>query len=139
MSDPIPPGQEVREHLVVAPAHYDGSAAWDFIEESVEQIHNHLIYARFRPDFQILDLDRKRFRKMPAGVAWNLGTAIKYLWRAGNKPGDSAAQDLAKARQYIGRTLIDPRPEEIEVVLSALMRAVEDRKRLLTPPPPKSG
>lgn len=30
-----------------------------------------------------------------------IGNAMKYLWRAGRKPGVDALQDLQKARQYI--------------------------------------
>lgn len=32
---------------------------------------------------------------------FNLGSAMKYLWRAGFKPGESAVTDLQKARWYI--------------------------------------
>jgi Protein of unknwon function (DUF3310) len=33
----------------------------------------------------------------------NIGAAIKYLWRAGLKPGESADKDMAKAVWYIER------------------------------------
>lgn len=31
---------------------------------------------------------------------FNLGNAIKYIWRAGLKPGNSASDDLRKASWY---------------------------------------
>jgi hypothetical protein len=33
------------------------------------------------------------------------GTIVKYLLRAGNKPGDSGLQDLKKARWYLDRKI----------------------------------
>lgn len=50
----------------------------------------------------------------PAGVKcidvtehmnFNLGNAVKYLWRCGNKPGESEVDDLKKARWYIDREI----------------------------------
>ena len=35
----------------------------------------------------------------------NVGAAIKYLWRAGLKDGNSDVQDLKKARWYIDREI----------------------------------
>lgn len=35
------------------------------------------------------------------GTGFRLGNAIKYIIRAGKKPGESAAQDLEKAVTYI--------------------------------------
>jgi len=32
---------------------------------------------------------------------FNVGNAIKYLWRQGLKDGESSRKDLMKARQYI--------------------------------------
>lgn len=32
---------------------------------------------------------------------FNMGSALKYMWRAGNKDGESRAKDLAKANHYI--------------------------------------
>lgn len=54
------------------------------------------------------------YKQHPSGVecidiiehmTFNTGTAIKYLWRAGNKPGESAAMDLRKAIWYIEREM----------------------------------
>jgi len=36
---------------------------------------------------------------------FNLGNAIKYIWRAGLKPDIRAAEDLRKARWYLLREL----------------------------------
>lgn len=50
----------------------------------------------------------------PAGVecidvvehlSFNIGNAVKYLWRAGLKPGSDALTDLEKARWYVGREI----------------------------------
>ena len=56
----------------------------------------------------------KHYNNHPAGVecidiiewmTWNIGTAMKHLWRAGLKPGVSAIQDLRKAIWYIEREI----------------------------------
>lgn len=36
-------------------------------------------------------------------MSFNVGTAMKYLWRAGLKPGEDALQDLSKAEWYTRR------------------------------------
>ncbi len=38
-------------------------------------------------------------------MTWNVGTAIKHLWRAGIKPGVDVEQDLRKAIWYIEREI----------------------------------
>lgn len=45
------------------------------------------------------------------GLGFELGNAIKYLLRAGTKPGETEVDDLRKARWYINRRLhiIDPK------------------------------
>ena len=54
------------------------------------------------------------YNQHPAGIEciavveafnFNIGNAIKYLWRAGLKPGTSAAEDLQKAAWYIQREI----------------------------------
>jgi Protein of unknwon function (DUF3310) len=54
----------------------------------------------------------KHYNNNPSGVeaidviehmAFNIGSAVKYLWRAGFKPGAAAEQDLDKAIWYITR------------------------------------
>lgn len=41
------------------------------------------------------------------GLGFTLGNAVKYILRAGKKPGQSAQLDLAKARWYIERELLN--------------------------------
>jgi len=36
---------------------------------------------------------------------FNLGNAVKYVWRAGLKPTSSDIEDLQKARWYIDREI----------------------------------
>lgn len=36
-------------------------------------------------------------------LGFNLGNAVKYVARAGRKPGESALDDLRKARWYLDR------------------------------------
>lgn len=52
----------------------------------------------------------KHYTSHPSGVecitivrhfTFNIGNAIKYLWRAGLKPGSNALVDLDKARWYV--------------------------------------
>lgn len=38
-------------------------------------------------------------------MSFNCGTAIKYLWRAGLKPGNDTLKDLKKAEYYIKREI----------------------------------
>ena len=35
------------------------------------------------------------------GLDWNLGTALKYIERLGNKPGETKLKDLKKALTYV--------------------------------------
>ena len=35
------------------------------------------------------------------GLNFNMGSAVKYCWRAGNKDGESESKDLKKADHYI--------------------------------------
>ena len=52
----------------------------------------------------------EHYNKHPSGVEcidiirwfpFNIGVAIKHLWRAGMKPGESAVEDLKKAIWYL--------------------------------------
>jgi hypothetical protein len=54
------------------------------------------------------------YRSHPSGVEcitvvehmnFNVGNAVKYLWRAGLKPGTDALLDLEKARWYVDREI----------------------------------
>jgi hypothetical protein len=38
-------------------------------------------------------------------MTFNLGNAVKYIWRAGLKPDASALEDLEKARWYLDREI----------------------------------
>ncbi len=38
-------------------------------------------------------------------MTFNTGTAAKYLWRAGLKPGEETLEDLRKALWYVGREI----------------------------------
>ena len=60
------------------------------------------------------------YNQHPAGIecidvveafSFNIGNAIKYLWRHGQKPGVGAAEDLEKAIWYIRRELDRPRKD----------------------------
>lgn len=48
------------------------------------------------------------------GLGFHLGNAVKYLLRAGTKPGESEVDDLRKARWYINRRLFNLDPENNE-------------------------
>ncbi len=71
----------------------------------------------------------RHYHSHPSGVAcidiiehmtFNTGTATKYLWRAGLKPGEETLEDLRKALWYIGR--------EIQKVTKELEAAKPKRK-----------
>lgn len=56
----------------------------------------------------------KHYTSHPSGVecidiaehyGFSLGNALKYIWRAGLKDGESAVQDLEKARWYLDREI----------------------------------
>lgn len=55
------------------------------------------------------------YKSHPSGVEcititehfnFNIGNAIKYLWRLGLKPGSTETEELEKARWYIERELM---------------------------------
>lgn len=56
----------------------------------------------------------KHYTTHPAGIecidvvehmTFNLGNAVKYVWRAGLKPETMAITDLQKARWYVDREI----------------------------------
>jgi len=56
----------------------------------------------------------KHYNSHPSGVeclaiiehfSFNLGSAIKYVWRNGLKPGEDALTDLKKAKFFIDREI----------------------------------
>jgi hypothetical protein len=60
------------------------------------------------------DVNPYHYKTHPSGIEciqitehmnFCLGNAMKYLWRAGKKPGSSAVVDLEKARWYIEREI----------------------------------
>ena len=57
-------------------------------------------------------IDKTSYYQLPCGkfledfiyyknLNFNMGSALKYKWRAGNKDGESDSKDLAKADHYI--------------------------------------
>lgn len=44
------------------------------------------------------------------GLSWELGSALKYLVRAGRKPGVSRERDLTKALECVQRSLMAGSP-----------------------------
>lgn len=59
---------------------------------------------QIRPDYYGGAADPYEVRKVVAkwGLGFNLGNALKYIARAGKKPGSSAIEDLKKAMTYLG-------------------------------------
>lgn len=65
------------------------------------------------PDYEEVD-HPQHYNDHPSGiecitvVEWFdflLGNAIKYIWRAGHKPGIDVLKDLKKARWYLDRKI----------------------------------
>ena len=59
-------------------------------------------------------INPEHYKKHPSGVEaadilkfmpYLEGNAMKYLWRAGSKPGNSKTQDLQKAQWYINKAI----------------------------------
>lgn len=46
------------------------------------------------------------------GLDFHLGNAVKYISRAGKKPGAAATEDLQKAAWYIARAIAVRQPKE---------------------------
>jgi len=56
----------------------------------------------------------KHYNNHPSGIecidviehlSFNVGSAVKYFWRAGLKPGESTLEDLKKGLWYINREI----------------------------------
>ena len=66
------------------------------------------------------------------GIPFARSSILKYVARAGKKPGESAEKDLRKARWYLDRMFelhgIDPRTER-ELELEGLVRGLRNRLR----------
>lgn len=61
------------------------------------------------------------------GLGFHLGTAVKYIGRAGKKPGESRLKDLEKAHWYLSREIEMERQSELKIVVD--IRA-EQRERV---------
>lgn len=57
-----------------------------------------------RESIDVIELVVSR-ESIPRGTAFCIGNALKYLLRAGNKPGESWIDDIAKAENYLHRAL----------------------------------
>lgn len=66
------------------------------MSEHYEEI-NHPPHYNWHPKIECLDVVEH--------FSFNLGNAIKYLWRAGHKPGVDFEKDLRKATFYIEREI----------------------------------
>ena len=115
--------------LVVAPAHYDRTACWDWIDRELEVIHLLLLQGRLIPDRLVFGVPSTGYPGPYAPILWNLGTAMRYLWRAGVKPGNPAEQDIARARQYIARVLAPGHHDQIDTVIAKIQESANDEKR----------
>lgn len=67
----------------------------------------------------------KHYNEHPGGIecidviehmTFNVGSAMKYLWRAGLKPGESYERDMKKAIWYIEREIEKQKKETIPTV-----------------------
>lgn len=58
-----------------------------------------------RPNYYLVDVDghtvecKALIRAL--GLPYSLGNVLKYLWRAGKKPGQATVDDLIKAKNYL--------------------------------------
>lgn len=57
---------------------------------------------------------------------FSIGSALKYLWRAGKKPGESEADDLGKADFYLKDAL-----DHGEVIPDFVARGMRDKLEIL--------
>ena len=95
----------------------------------------------------------KHYNEHPAGIecidviepfCFNLGSVIKYVWRAGLKPGEDDLDDLHKAEWFIKREiqrrererLVSPKPkpqidaEEVETAILRLKSHIINLRKL---------
>lgn len=114
----------VAPALVVAPAHYHGTACWDWIEKRLQE---------FMAGAYLWTLNTSQHTpEERAPHCFNLGNALKYVWRAGAKPGNTEDQDLAKARQYVRRVLPQSTSARIDRVIEEMQADADERKAQLT-------
>ncbi|MBK8241760.1 MAG: DUF3310 domain-containing protein [Deltaproteobacteria bacterium] len=75
-----------------------------------------------RPNYYLVDVDghtvecKALIRAL--GLPYSLGNVLKYLWRAGKKPGQATVDDLIKAKNYLEDEISALRGKE-EVTLPA--------------------
>lgn len=73
------------------------------------------------------------------GLGFHLGTAVKYIGRAGKKPGESRLKDLEKAHWYLSRVVEMERQNELKMVVDIRaeqqerVRAVEGKMDIPDP------
>lgn len=91
----------------ILPAGHLGLHVYDVAAGAADYYQHHL------PPRETVD-HPAHYNQHPAGIEcitvveafnFNIGNAIKYLWRAGLKPGASAAEDLQKAAWYVAREI----------------------------------
>lgn len=67
-----------------------------------------------RKGVEVTPINPGHYRSHPSGVEcidvtehmnFNVGNAVKYLWRAGIKDGADHIEDLEKARWYVSREI----------------------------------
>jgi Protein of unknwon function (DUF3310) len=64
-------------------------------------------------------------------MSFNIGNAVKYLWRVGLKPGTSSLEDLKKAAWYVNREI-----ERVECQRSTLASTPAVKTAPWSPGPP---
>lgn len=72
------------------------------------------------------------------GFTFNLGNAIKYIWRAGLKPGANIEEDLQKAIWYIERERERLDGRASEALLETLMKIEVNTERQVQRAPEKT-
>ncbi len=76
-------------------------------------VRNGFEYSEVEMDYETVD-HPKHYNEHPSGVetidivehfSFNIGNAMKYLWRAGLKPEHTTVDELSKAMWYIKREI----------------------------------
>lgn len=83
--------QKARERMDTPDTSVDTSAAAEY--DSINPSH----YRGFSNGAEVIDITEN--------LSFNRGNAVKYLARAGSKPGQDEIQDLKKARWYVTREI----------------------------------
>lgn len=60
------------------------------------------------------------------GLSFCLGNALKYISRAGHKPGEDRDRDLAKARWYLDREITGVAQDLVDDLFDELDEAIHD-------------